>query len=76
MAVWAPIEWPARRNGPSPTSLGDHRFEVIDQLRVSITLLRRGGIGLAVPTRVVGEHSVAVPLQAPRAMDDSSGGSR
>ena len=49
---------------------GDDPLEVGDQRRVSITLPRRGGVGLAVAARVVGDDPVAGPLQRPRAVDD------
>ncbi len=46
---------PAEHEAPLADGARHHRFQVADQLRVSITLARRGGVGLAVAARVVGD---------------------
>ena len=53
----------------------DHRLQVVDKLRVSITLTPGGRVGLTVTAGVVGDDGVAGALEAARAVDDRARGS-
>ena len=52
----------------------DHRLEVDDELRVSITPSRRRRVRLAVTAGVVGDDGATSALQDPRAVDDVAPG--